>query len=164
MRDLRIAEARRGGERWASIAAREGVSEKTAIRSARRAEEAIAKRGVSLPEVLPDPSEIVAEIVASELVALRESVRMLGAADNDSARVGAARTVVSVGNGLHMALIRAGLVRSPDMEWFGAELRVAVQAIYKLADRFEIPADVVFETMNEIPRRGLPRAVVMPDG
>lgn len=162
MRDRRIAVARSAGEKWAVIAEREGVSEKTAIRAGRRAENATVKRVVSLPEVLPESYEIVFEIVASQLVALREAVRMLGEVDNDSARVGAMRTVTTVGTGLHTAMVRAGMVRSPGMEWFGGELRDAVGLTFGLAEEFHIPLDVVISRLETLPRRGLPLSEVMP--
>jgi len=72
-------------------------------------------------------------------------------ADADSAAVGAARSISTVGMNLVVLLARLGRIGDPGMLRFAAEIQLAVETIFTLADRHGIPAAEVQATIERLP-------------
>lgn len=148
-RNARIAQARATGEPWAAIAEREGLSRK----HARRCRDEHLRTSAA-PKPL-DADALVERVLRGHLVALDRLEALALNADNSSAQVGAARSLSSVGVSLVGLLARLGRIGDPGLLRFAAELRLAVEAIYVLADRHGIPPEEVAATVERLP---LPRA------
>lgn len=148
-RNAEVARLREEGLSWAEVAARVGVSERTA----RRAYEEFLRTAavVRLEDV--DPERIVARVVRSHLASLDRLERLAARADNDNARLGSARAVASVGVSLLDVLARVGVLGDPGLARFHAEMRRAAEVIFRLADRHELPSEAVLEAIEALPRR-----------
>jgi hypothetical protein len=151
-RNARIAEARAAGEPWATIAEREGLS----VKQARRCRDEHLRTAGAPPPSL-DADALVERVLRGHLVALDRLEALAADADADSARVGAARSLSTVGVNLIGLLARLGRLGDPGLLRFQAEIRLAVDAIYGLADRYEIPPEEVLATVEGMPleRAGL---------
>jgi hypothetical protein len=108
-RDRRIVEARDTGEPWATIIAREGVSE----RQARRAVERVRRLPAELKPVdieSIDATELLGRVVAEHFDALSELTRLGRQESPSAAAVGAQRARAAVGTQLVTLLATAGVV------------------------------------------------------
>lgn len=154
-RNARIAEAREEGQPWTPIAAREGLS----IKQARRARDEHLR--TASPSSL-DADALVERDLRGHLVALHRLETLAAEADNDSAMVRAARSLSTVGVSLIGLLTRLGRIGDPGLLRFAAELRLAVEALYLLADRHGIPPEEVAATVERLPlaRAGLAEVAV----
>lgn len=151
-RNRAVYEARVAGESWASIATRFQISERHAYRAAAEHEAAARLTSRRLRDL--DPDALVAGLIDAQARALALAASLAVSADSDSARVGALRTVTTIATSLHTALLRSGLAGDPGITRFAAELEIATQAMFRLAERHGVPVDAVLEAIDGLPGRG----------
>jgi hypothetical protein len=152
-RNARIAENRAAGEPWATIAAREGLS----VRSARRAAERHLRTPgppLSRPGRLVDinPEPLLAKIVATQEHAMTASLILMVGGESGSVRVGAARTAVGAASALLATLARLGLVNG--LAGFQREIVFATRTINALADAYDLPEDAVMTAIDQVTALG----------
>lgn len=147
-RNRQIAEARLAGERWAPIAARHGLSVKQARRCAEEHLATVQDALADLRDV--DVDRLMLRIIESHDRALRTATVLLITADNDNARVGAARTVAMVGTSLQVVLLRSGLIADGGLIRFQRELKRAAEVVARLAERHGISLEEVETTLRSI--------------
>ena len=121
-RNARIHAARIAGAPWADIARREGVSLRTASRAYEEHRAALAARSAGAP-VGVEPDALVREVVDGLREAAADLRRLARAADNDSARVGAARARAAVLRDLLLEDVSALLVVLHALEVLANDLR-----------------------------------------
>jgi len=157
-RNRQIAEARAAGVTWAAIEQRFGLS----VSQAQRAVKEHAAAGIPAVRRLADvdADALLARAIEAHDRALSCAVGLLVSADSDSARVGAIRSVATVGSSLHLMLLRSGLVGDPGLIRFHAEIETAVRTMFALAEKYGIPREVVVAEVEGLPRRGRPAELV----
>lgn len=149
-RNRRITEARATGEPWGPIAAREGLSVKQARRAAAdHLESEIAAGPRRLSDI--DGPALLVKIIDAQERALSAALREMTAGDNSSARVGAARTVSTVGATLHQTLHDAGLVGGASLMRYVSEIEAFVRMWFDLAARYGVPTDVIQQELDAVP-------------
>ncbi len=147
-RNRRIAESKAAGATWPEVAERCGVSEKTARRAAaEHAAVGVTRRDL---DAGVDAEALVERVVRVHVLALDRLERLSAWADNDSARVGAARSLSTVSVALLDVLARLGLVGDPGMVRFRAEMQRAAVAVVSLADRHDIPWEEVDAALRAV--------------
>lgn len=146
-RNRRIAAAKAAGATWPEVADAFGVSEKTARRAA--AEHAATAAPPADADL--DAETLVRRVLQVHDVALDRLERLAARADNDSARVGAARSLATVSVSLLDVLGRLGLLNDPALSRYYAEMRRAGVGIVLLARRHNIPFEEVDRALGEVP-------------
>jgi len=148
-RNRRIAEEHSRGVPWAAVAQHHGVSERQARRAAREAREALAgaEVGAEVSDALViDPAALLARVVAIHDRALDRLERLADAADNDSARLGAARSAPAVAASLLNVLARAALLPDAPSTWRNVrDMRLVAEALERVADRRGLDLGEVIE-------------------
>lgn len=145
-RNARIAAARANGEGWDAIAAREGVS----VRQAARAREEHLRLAAETDVLDVDPERVLGRILAAHETALAALEALVSAADNDSARVGAARALCGVATSWMGVLERAGALPSGVRGWSMArDIATVGDVMVRAAVRSGVPEGVYKAAMVE---------------
>lgn len=153
-RNRRIAEARAAGADWKSIAAREGVSVRTAQRLADDHLRSEAAQPQQLAEI--NAESILAGTIDAQQRALSNALVLMVTGENGGVRVGATRTVATLATALQASLFRVGLVGDVGLHRFSAELEAAVRFVLDLAATHKIPYADVVDALEQFPTRGVP--------
>jgi hypothetical protein len=141
-RNARIAEARESGEAWKPIADREGLS----VKQARRArDEHLATATEALPPM--SVAALVERAVRAQVLALDCLEAKTRSADNDSARVGAAKNLSTVGIALVDLLAKLGRIGDPAKLRYDQERRALAAAIFDFAAERGLDSDELRETV-----------------
>lgn len=151
-RNRQIAEARAAGERPEEIAARFGISR-------RQVDRAVIEHQASRPVCGPRLSELdgpalVARVIDAQGRALSLALSLAVTAENENARIGALRTVGTVGTSLHLALIRSGLAGDAALERFRVEMERAARVIMDLAEQHGLGGAEVDDAFARLPLSG----------
>jgi hypothetical protein len=158
-RDRRIAAARATGESLATIARREGVSE----RQARRSASAGLRDCVDgLGDV--DVATILVNVIRTQGQALGRLAELAEEADNASAMVGAARGTAVVGSALIDSLRAAGLLAEPPAMATLWDARTAGKVLIDVAVRHGIDGDELVEALDEGPAAVFRPALMLAGG
>jgi len=148
-RNAGIAAARAAGRSWREVASEFGISASQARQVVVDQREA---QGPRAPVLDVDPNAVIAEVVGVHQWAMAQLRTLAASADNDSARVGAAKGAAAVGGQLVALLARAGLL--PDApEWRRLrEVHEMAEAILRAADRLGIEASAFEQAWAAEPR------------
>lgn len=146
-RNRRITEARAAGMPWAAIAARFGVSERTARRAER---EHVAS--VTAEDLVENPAAVLAEAIRVHRWALDELRDLTTTADNSSAAVGAIRSRVATARDLIDLLGRAGLIPAGPYAWaVQIEMHAVATAVLDVAERHGLATDEIVADLEVVP-------------
>jgi hypothetical protein len=147
-RNAEIAEARASGLPWAVVAARFGVSERTARRAEREHLAAAAAGSDGL--ALLDPAALLRQVLEVHVWALARLGEVAGRADNTSSEVGAIRSRAATARDLLALLSHVGLLPAGPAGWSAdIELRVAAAAMVEVARRHGLPPDEILAELDE---------------
>lgn len=145
-RNARIAAARAVDEGWDTIAAREGIS----VRQAARARDEHLRLAAETDALDVDPERVFGRILAAHETALCALEVLVAGADNDSARVGAARALCGVATSWLGVLERAGAVPSGVRGWgMARDIATVGDVMIRAAVRAGVPEGVYKRAMIE---------------
>lgn len=141
-RNARIAKARAAGERWASISAREKLSQRQCARAAKEHIET----AVSAP--IADPLDLAAYVVKVHLDSLSTLAR-LAQSRNQPTALGAAARAPAIAVSLLDLSTRIGLAPSPVASWsFLRDLPSIAAALLAAAERAGATRDVLLRELG----------------
>lgn len=146
-RNRRVFEARERGEAWRVIAEREGIS----LRQAYRCE--AAHREVGGGVLVADRINVdaaVHRVVESHIRALAEAEQMCRAADNSNARVGALRSVATIGSSLLSVLGRLGLLSDSGLLRYEREVARMAEVLNELGRRHDLSDDEIMQVVDHV--------------
>lgn len=150
-RNREIVADRIAGLTWAAVAEKHGLSQTQVRQIVKDHEEAAGEDAMTPLRLVVEPNAVLIRVVRDHERAMDLLMDLAEHADNDSARVGAAKGAAAVGQQLLGVLKYGGLMPEHGWQWLAREQWEAVASrLVRAANEDGLPADALRRHIEEV--------------